>query len=25
MEDEQTFWEQVTSGRYEPQPVILKK
>jgi DNA-binding response OmpR family regulator len=25
MEDEQTFWAQVTSGRYEPKPVILKK
>jgi len=25
MEDEKTFWEQVTSGNYEPRPVILKK
>jgi hypothetical protein len=25
MEDEKTFWSQVTSGRYEPKPVILKK
>jgi DNA-binding response OmpR family regulator len=25
MEDEKAFWSQVTSGQYEPQPVILKK
>jgi DNA-binding response OmpR family regulator len=25
MEDEKSFWEQVSSGRYEPRPVILKK
>jgi DNA-binding response OmpR family regulator len=25
MEDEQTFWAQVTAGNYEPKPVILKK
>lgn len=25
MEDEKTFWEQVSSGKYEPRPVILKK
>jgi DNA-binding response OmpR family regulator len=25
MEDEKTFWEQVSSGNYEPRPVILKK
>lgn len=25
MEDENAFWEQVTSGNYEPRPVILKK
>jgi hypothetical protein len=25
MEDEKTFWERVTSGNYEPKPVILKK
>ena len=25
MEDEKTFWEQVTTGRYKPGPVILKK
>jgi DNA-binding NtrC family response regulator len=25
MEDEKTFWAQVTSGTYEPNPVILKK
>ena len=25
MEDEKTFWDKVTSGKYEPQPVILKK
>ena len=25
MEDEKTFWEQVTSGDYKPEPVILKK
>ena len=25
MENEQTFWTQVTSGNYEPKPVILKK
>ena len=25
MEDEQTFWTQVTSGNYDPKPVILKK
>jgi CheY-like chemotaxis protein len=25
MEDEKIFWDQVTSGRYEPKPVILKK
>ncbi len=25
MEDEKAFWDQVTSGRYEPKPVILKK
>jgi DNA-binding response OmpR family regulator len=24
-QDEKTFWEQVTSGTYEPEPVILKK
>ena len=25
MEDEKTFWQQVTSGTYHPDPVILKK
>jgi len=25
MEDEKTFWEQVTSGEYKAEPVILKK
>jgi len=25
MEDEKTFWKQVTSGDYKPEPVILKK
>ena len=25
MEDEKTFWAQVTSGTYEPNPIILKK
>ena len=25
MEDEKTFWEQVTTGNYKPGPVILKK
>ena len=25
MEDEKTFWNQVTSGQYTPEPVILKK
>jgi DNA-binding NtrC family response regulator len=25
MEDEKTFWEQVTTGTYKPGPVILKK
>jgi DNA-binding NtrC family response regulator len=25
MEDKKTFWEQVTSGTYQPGPVILKK
>jgi DNA-binding response OmpR family regulator len=25
MEDEKTFWDQVTTGNYEPRPVILKK
>ena len=25
MEDEKTFWEQVASGEYRPEPVILKK
>lgn len=25
MEDEKTFWEQVSSGEYRPEPVILKK
>ena len=25
MENEKTFWEQVTTGRYKPGPVILKK
>lgn len=25
MEDEKTFWNQVTSGDYKPEPVILKK
>lgn len=25
MEDEKSFWEQVSSGNYEPRPVILKK
>jgi hypothetical protein len=23
--DEKTFWEQVSSGKYQPEPVILKK
>jgi DNA-binding response OmpR family regulator len=25
MEDEKTFWNQVTGGKYKPEPVILKK
>jgi DNA-binding response OmpR family regulator len=25
MEDEKTFWDQVVSGEYKPEPVILKK
>ena len=25
MEDEKTFWEQVASGEYRPEPVILKR
>ena len=25
MEDEKTFWDQVRSGQYQPDPVILKK
>jgi len=25
MENEKDFWEQVTSGNYKPEPVILKK
>jgi DNA-binding response OmpR family regulator len=25
MEDEKSFWEQVSSGKYEPRPVILRK
>ena len=25
MEDEKTFWDQVASGEYKPEPVILKK
>lgn len=25
MEDEKTFWDQVASGEYRPEPVILKK
>ncbi|RPJ69088.1 MAG: hypothetical protein EHM15_13335 [Desulfobacteraceae bacterium] len=25
MEDEKTFWAQVSAGNYEPTPVILKK
>jgi len=25
MESEQVFWDRVTSGSYEPMPVILKK
>jgi len=25
MEDEKTFWDQVATGKYKPEPVILKK